>query len=319
MKKKVLITGCSGFIGINLIRYLESLNYEVYGIDLNCNNNNNNKFKIDINDYDELYGIFKKILPEVVVHLAARIDISDDPIWDYKTNIFGVQNLIKVTEEQESVKRVIWISTQLVNKLGSKFINYNHYDANTTYGASKVLGEKLVKNGVIKKEWVIARPSTVWGPGMSDHYLNFIKYIDKGIYFNITLDKVYKSFSYVGNTCFQIEKIISSSSNLINKKTFYLSDYTPLELHEWTTEITLSLNRKKIYSIPIIFSYAIALFFYVIKFMRFIRKVPITFYNINNIRTNYINNNDLESLTGPLPFNLKDGVVNTIKWYKNEN
>ena len=318
MKKKVLITGSKGFIGKNLTPYLESLNYEVYGIDLNCIENDR-QFKIDINDYDELNKIFKKILPEIVVHLAARIDISEDPIWDYKTNILGVQNLIKVTEEEDSVKRVIWISTQLVNKLDSKFIDYNHYNANTIYGASKVIGEKLVKNGVNKKEWVIARPSTVWGPGMSDHYLNFIKYIDKGFYFNITFNKVFKSFSYVGNTCFQIEKIIDSSSHLINRKTFYLSDYTPLELHEWTNELSQSLNRSKIYSIPIYLSYFIALFFYVIKSLRLIIKVPITFYNINNIRSNYINNNDLESITGPLPFNFKDGVKNTIKWYKNES
>ncbi len=315
MKKKVLITGCNGFIGKNLLSYLESLNYEVFGIDLSCVEEAN-KFKIDINNYDDLYRIFKMILPEVVIHLAARIDISNDPIWDYKTNILGVQNLINITEEVESVTRVVWISTQLVNKLGSKFIDYDHYDANTIYGASKVIGEKLVKNGVNKKEWVIVRPSTVWGPGMSDHYLNFIKYIDKGIYFNITFNKVYKSFSYVGNACFQIEKIIDSNSTLINKKTFYLSDYTPLELHEWANEINFSLNRKQLFSIPIYLSYTIAFFFLILKKIKIITRVPISLYNINNIRTNYINNNDLQKITGPLPFNLKDGVVNTIKWYK---
>lgn len=318
MKDKVLITGSNGFIGKNLLSYLQSLNYDVYGLDLNCTDNNR-QFEIDINDYDELNKIFKKIRPEIVVHLAARIDISDDPIWDYKTNIFGVQNLIKVTEEEDSVKRVVWISTQLVNKLGSKFIDYNHYNANTSYGASKVIGEKLVKNGVIKKEWVIARPSTVWGPGMSDHYLNFIKYIDKGFYFNVTFNKVYKSFSYIGNTCFQIEKLISCSSLFINKKTFYLSDYKPLELHDWTNKLSQSLNRGKIYSIPLYFSYFISIFFYLARALRIIKNVPITFYNISNIRTNYINNNDLENLTGPLPFNYKDGVNNTIKWYKSES
>lgn len=318
MKKKVLITGCNGFIGKNLSSYLETLDYEVFGIDINCSNSTN-KFNIDINIYEDLNRIFKFILPEVVIHLAARIDISDDPIWDYKTNILGVQNLIKVTEELESVKRVIWTSTQLVNKLGSKFIDYNHYNANTVYGASKIIGEQLVRNSVYKKDWVIVRPSTVWGPGMSDHYLSFIKYIDKGIYFNITLKKIYKSFSYIGNTCFQIEKIVYANSDLINRRTFYLSDYKPLELHEWTKEINLALNRKKVYSLPIILSYMIASLFLLFKKFKFIKKVPISFYNISNIGTTYINNNDLEVITGSLPFNMKDGVRNTIKWYKNES
>ena len=318
MNKKVLITGCNGFIGKNLQCYLESLNYEVYGIDLNCIDGNK-KFNVDVNIYEDLNKIFNLILPEVVIHLAARIDISEDSIWEYKTNILGVQNLVKVTEELDSVKRVIWTSTQLVNKLGSNFINYNHYNANTVYGASKIIGEQLVRNSVIKKEWVIVRPSTVWGPGMSDHYLSFIKYIDKGLYFNITLKKVFKSFSYIGNTCFQIEKIIHASSDSINRKTFYLSDYKPLELHDWTKEINLALNRKQSYSLPIIFSYMIASLLLVFKKLKLIKKVPFSFYNLNNISTTYINNNDLEVITGPLPFNLKEGVRNTIKWYKYES
>jgi nucleoside-diphosphate-sugar epimerase len=318
MKKKVLITGCNGFIGKNLFPFLESLDYEVFGIDINCSDSVN-KFNIDINIYDDLYKILKYTLPEIVINLAARIDISDDSIWEYKTNIFGVQNLIKATEEVESIKRVIWTSTQLVNKLGSNFIDYNFYNANTTYGASKVIGEQLVKNSVHKKEWVIVRPSTVWGPGMSNHYFNFIKYIDKGIYFNITRNKVYKSFSYIGNTCFQIEKIICTNSELINRRSFYLSDYNPLELHEWTNDLSFALNRRKLYSVPIFISYLIASIFLILKTFRLINKVPVSFYNINNILTNYINNNDLEAITGPLPFNIKEGVRNTIKWYKSES
>ena len=118
MKTKVLITGCNGFIGKNLFAYLERLDYEVYGIDVNLDDSEN-IFNVNINIYDDLYKVTKRILPEVIINLAARIDISNDSIWDYRTNIIGVQNLLKVTEEVESVKRVLWTSTQLVNKLGS--------------------------------------------------------------------------------------------------------------------------------------------------------------------------------------------------------
>lgn len=318
MKRRVLITGCAGFIGKNLFSYLEKLDYEVFGIDVNCVNAENT-FNVDINNYNRLFTILKEISPEFVVHLAARIDIFSNKIWEYETNIIGVQNLIRSTEEIDSIKRVIWTSTQLVNKLGSKFINYNYYNANTTYGASKVLGEQLVRNGVYRKEWVIVRPSTVWGPGMSNHYFSFIKYIDKGLYFNVTRKKVYKSFSYIENTCFQIEKIVCSNSELVNRRTFYLSDYIPLELHSWTNEISKTLNRKKIYSAPLAVSYVIAAIFFVLNKAKFISKAPVSFYNIKNIRTTYINNNDLEKITGPLPASLKQGIKNTIKWYTDES
>ena len=318
MKRKVLITGCNGFIGKNLINHLQSLSYEVYGIDVNCTDTEH-FFRVDINVYEDLQSVFKNVLPELVIHLAARIDISFDMIWEYKTNIVGVQNLIRLTEEIESVKRVVWTSTQLVNTLGNSFIDYDHYDANTVYGASKVIGEQLVKNGIKKKEWVIVRPSTVWGPGMGDHYLGFIKYIESGLYFNVTRKNVYKSFSYIGNTCFQIEKIIASPAKLINKRVFYLSDYHPLELHDWTNKMSLQLNRGKIISLPLLISYLIAYVFLVLKNIGFISKVPISFYNIKNIKTTYINNNDLEQITGELPYSMIDGIKYTIEWYKNES
>ena len=318
MKRKILITGSNGFIGKNLIKYLKETDYEIYGIDL-YSVNNNNYFNVNINDYDNLNKIINLINPETVIHLAARIDISNDSVWEYETNIVGVQNLIRITESTESVKRVIWTSTQLVNKLGTNFIDYNFYNANTTYGSSKVIGELLVKNGVKNKEWIIVRPSTVWGPGMSNHYLNFIKYIEKGFYFNITNKKVHKSFAYIGNICFQYKNLIDQKSELVNKKTFYLSDYHPIELHEWTNEINKNLKKKLLISLPLFLSYLIATIFYFFKFFRVIKKVPISFYNINNISTSYINNTDLENLTGTLPYNMKEAVFSTIDWYKNEN
>jgi len=317
MSLKVLLTGCNGFIGKNLTRYLTKCNYQVFGIDVKISNND--QFKIDINNYDDLERLFEIIKPEIVIHLAARIDISKDSVWQYTTNIIGVQNLIRVTDNSESVKRVIWASTQLVNKLGSNFINYDYYNANTSYGSSKVIGEILVKNGVKNKEWVIVRPSTVWGPGMSNHYLSFIRFIDKGLYFNVTNKNVYKSFSYIENTCFQIRHIIDADSSIVNKRTFYLSDYEPIELHKWTQEFNTHLNKKRILSLPLFISYLISSFFYLLKFLKIIKKVPFSFYNIKNIKTNYINNNELESITGKLPFKMEEGVVNTINWYKNEN
>ena len=246
--KKVLITGCEGFIGSSLWVYLENNGFNVFGIDILCLDSKN-KFKVDINSLDDLEKIVLKISPDYIIHLAARIDISNDPSWKYFSNTLGVNNLIIVSNKVKNLRRIIFTSTQLVNKLGDKFINYENYTANTSYGESKVIGELLVRSKIVEKEWIIVRPSTVWGPKMGNHYLNFFKYINRGLYFNVTNKKCLKSFSYIGNLIFQIEKLLLADSNLVNKKTFYLSDYKPLELHNWTKNISINLNNLLLFSI----------------------------------------------------------------------
>ena len=46
--KKVLITGCEGFIGSNLWDYLENKGFNVFGIDIICSESKN-KFIITYN------------------------------------------------------------------------------------------------------------------------------------------------------------------------------------------------------------------------------------------------------------------------------
>ena len=313
--KKVLITGCEGFIGSSLWEHLENNGFDVFGIDIACLDSKN-KFKIDINSLGDLENIVLKISPDYIVHLAARIDISSDPSWKYFSNTLGVNNLIFVSNKVKNLRRIIFTSTQLVNKLGDKFINYENYTANTSYGESKVIGELLVRSKIIEKEWIIVRPSTVWGPKMGNHYLNFFKYINRGLYFNVTNKKCFKSFSYIGNLIFQMEKLLLADSHLVNKKTFYLSDYKPLELQNWTKNISINLNNKKVYSIPIQLSLLIGWAFKILIFLKLIKKAPISIYNIKNISTSYVNNNDLLKITGPLPYNLNDAIIETTNWFK---
>ena len=63
MIKKVLVTGCSGFIGKEVCDFFLSKNYKVYGLD-KVKNTNLNKilfFKCDIMNKENLLKIFKEI------------------------------------------------------------------------------------------------------------------------------------------------------------------------------------------------------------------------------------------------------------------
>lgn len=92
--KKILITGCSGYIGSHLCKMLSADNeYEIHGLDIREPQHPVKEFfKIDINkpfSSDEEY--------DAVIHLAALVNVSESeriPIQYYITNLNGTMNVI---------------------------------------------------------------------------------------------------------------------------------------------------------------------------------------------------------------------------------
>jgi UDP-glucose 4-epimerase len=93
--KKIMITGCSGYIGSHLCKLLEG-KYEIHGLDLHDPIVPINKFyKVDIN---RLFTIPDQTDPyDAVIHLAALVNVGESekmPIMYYITNLNGTMNVI---------------------------------------------------------------------------------------------------------------------------------------------------------------------------------------------------------------------------------
>jgi len=322
---RILITGGSGFIGTNLIYALIALGHEILNLDIKEVQAQDHAIffrKVDILDFEALKRAFSEFLPTHVVHLAARTDLHEKHnIEGYTTNIKGVDNIIKVISNCPSVKRCIFTSTKLVCPTDYMPKSEDDYCPNTLYGKSKVLGEKIVKSASLRCEWCIVRPTSIWGPwSMMPHipYGKFFKMIAQGWYFHPGKDNPPKSFGYVGNTVYQIVKLLEAPSELIHKQIFYLSDYEEITIKDWANMISLKLKGRQVRTIPEPIVKLLAWGGDVLKLVG-IKEPPFSSFRLRNMRadTSKIPLENLKRITGSLPYTIEQGIEETIAWFDN--
>ena len=157
-KKKILVTGCAGFIGSHVCENLLKNNYLVYGIDnLNTYYDVNKKLEnLEIlNKYqnftfkkDDIFDtcVITQWKPDKVIHLASmagvRYSIENPSIYD-KVNIGG---FIHIMEEcvKNKVKHVVYASSSSVYGLNTK-VPFSEDDliktCNSPYACSKMAME----------------------------------------------------------------------------------------------------------------------------------------------------------------------------------
>ena len=189
-KKKVFITGHTGFKGSWLSIILAYLNSTVDGYSLKPQKNSlfnksmiSQKLKsntyADINDLIKLKKKIKACRPEIIFHLAAQplvIKSYIEPLKTLNTNIIGTANLLESIRNIKSIKSVVIITTDKVYKIKKDNRLYKEFDqlgGFDPYSASKVGAEIVVQsyiksffnNSKLKNKISTARAGNVIGGG----------------------------------------------------------------------------------------------------------------------------------------------------------
>lgn len=166
-KKKVLITGHSGFKGTWLTLMLSYIGVNnIYGIALKKNSNSFFKkrefngmiktFYCDINDYKKLASIIKKLKPEITFNFAAQSLVSEgyiSPLKTFNTNILGSINVLHAIKNTSPLSTIIMATTDKVYKTKYKkyFTEKDELGGHDPYSASKASLEILI-NQYIHRE-----------------------------------------------------------------------------------------------------------------------------------------------------------------------
>jgi UDP-N-acetylglucosamine 4,6-dehydratase len=140
MKKKVLITGGTGFLGRKLAQVLR----DEYDVVLGARNNKQNLFArdvtrcvvvpMDVTNIESVRDVCIEIRPHVIIHAAATkfVDLAEKfPMECIDVNVIGSQNIARVAMES-NVEVAIGVST---DKAAPPIRN--------TYGLSKALMERM--------------------------------------------------------------------------------------------------------------------------------------------------------------------------------
>lgn len=230
---KILVTGGGGFIGSHLVDKLIFKKHQVIVVDnLSTgdikNLNKKAKFyKIDILN-SKISEIFKNEKPEIVFHLAAKIDVRksvENPILNAKTNILGSLNILENCRKF-NIRKVIFSST------GGAI--YGDVDIIPTpeienpqpispYGIEKLTIEKYLKYyfKVFKMPYTILRFANVYGlrqnpkneAGVVSIFIdNFLKNKQSFIFGD---GKQTRDFIYVEDVCEALTLAMYSKKNEI--------------------------------------------------------------------------------------------------------
>lgn len=317
--KKIVITGGSGFIGTNVVKYyIERMN-DVLSIDKNMPKISEQKGvfrQIDIEDEESVQSAILSFDPDYIIHLAARTDLDGKTLEDYSANIKGVENVLKTAEKCPNLKKILITSSMLVCHTEYYPRNQFDYAPTTLYGESKVKTEEIVWENKPSCDWAILRPTSIWGPWFGVPYRNFFDIVKARRYFHIGHKSCTKTYGYVENAVYQIDKILMSDTRDEKNKVFYLGDEPPIFIEEWANEIASELGFR-ITRMPMPLLRCAGWFGDFLKL--FGLHFPMTSFRLKNMTTdNIIDLSNTMTIAPNPPYSRIDGVRKTLLWLKEE-
>ena len=266
-KEKILVTGCAGFIGMNLSKKMLEQKYNVLGID-----NLNDYYSVELKkerlkvlkkynsfDYLNVDLINKKLLEEIfeknsidkVVNLAAQAGVRyslENPNSYVESNVLGFMNILECCRNY-GIKGLIYASSSSVyggNTLVPFSETHDIVNPTSIYAATKISNELMARSyyNLFGLKSTGLRFFTVYGPwGRPDMaYYIFTKKIfeNKKIkVFNFGNNS--RDFTYIDDI---VQGITSAIKNNYNCEVFNLGNNDTIKVTKMIKIIEEKLNLR---------------------------------------------------------------------------
>lgn len=311
--KSVLMTGSTGFVGSNLIPYLESQNkeIEIYKI---IRDNSTSHTENQVLDYKALFNSESKF--SSYIHLAGKAhdlkNTSDESEY-FEVNYELTKKLFGRFLKDELAKTFIFISSvKAVADFVEGVLKEEHFPAPVTaYGKSKLKAENYILDNLSKnKRAIILRPCMIHGPGNKGNLNLLYSIVKKGIPWPLGAFNNARSFLSVENLCFVIKEILEGK---LESGVYNVSDDDTFSTNNLIQLIAESQNKKpRVLKVP-------QTIIKVVSKVGVVLKLPLNTERLQKLTENYVVSNEkLKTALGKnLPVSGREGLLNTFNSFNN--
>ncbi|MBB6271528.1 nucleoside-diphosphate-sugar epimerase [Pedobacter cryoconitis] len=296
-----LITGASGFVGKNLIPYLEGKGLR-----------NRIISRSELNDFnpDNLSDCIS------IIHLAGKAhDLSktSNPDEYYHVNYELTKRLYDAFLSSKA-KQFIFVSSvkAAADEVKGVLLEEGIPNPKTVYGKSKLMAEEYIKSQPLPegKSYFILRPCMIHGPGNKGNLNLLYQVVRKGIPYPLAGFENKRSFLSVENLCFVINELITRTD--IPSGVYNVADDETQSTSDVVTILAASLHKKvKLWAISP-------------SLIRFIASIgtrlhlPLTTERLTKLTESYIVSNEklTWALNKPFPLSAQKGLEITASSFR---
>lgn len=298
---KVVVTGASGFLGINLQEYLKeyfivkpkSVRY---------------KAKQDI-----------QINADAIIHLAGKAhDLKNTSVPNdyYEANFELTKQMFDSFLSSESKVFIFMSTVKAVADVvvGKMLTEESIPDPKTHYGISKLKAEQYILNAKLPdgKRVYVLRPCMIHGPGNKGNLNILYKFVSKKIPWPLGAYDNQRSFLSVENICFVIKELLENTN--ISCGVYQIADDDSLSTNEIIGLIADSLSEKSnIWKIPTFLINKTAI-------LGDYLHLPLNSERLKKLTDDYVVSNAKikKELKKELPVSARAGLMRTINSFKDK-
>ncbi|MBB5647471.1 NAD-dependent epimerase/dehydratase family protein [Pedobacter cryoconitis] len=289
---KLTLTGATGFVGVNLKRYLNKI-LTIQSL---------SRTELNESNPEMLNG------SKAIVHLAGKAhDLKkvSSPDAYYEVNHELTKKLYDSFLKSDASIFIFISSVKAAADKVEGILTENEVPVpETHYGKSKFMAEQYITNQPLPpgKSYFILRPCMIHGEGNKGNLNLLYQIIRKGIPYPLGAFDNKRSFLSVENLCFVIQELILQRD--IPSGIYNVADDEPLSTNEVVTILSASLNKKpRLWHIPA-------------NLIRFIANVgdklllPLNTERLDKLTESYVVSNDKlrKALNKQLPLSSKEGL-----------
>lgn len=289
-KKKIIVTGASGFIGARLMELLHP-NYDIQPLSLRG---------VSVADLP-LAGV------DCIIHLAGKAhDIKNAEEKPYFDINYELTSTLAERAIEENVAHFIYISTVKVygEPNGDAFDEHSICKPQDAYGKSKLLAEEYLQS-VESSDFKVAivRPPMVYGPHAKGNIIKLMELASRPYPLPLANIRNQRSLVFIDNLIALIAHIVDQQAFGV----FVAGDERPV-----SSSFLIQTLQKELGKLPRLFTLP--------TFLRqLIRYSKPALYErlfgsfvVENVKTN-------QQLDYQPPYTTEYGIAKMVEWYKNDN